>query len=84
MDAQTSGLSKEPYVSTEGERHAPTYIGDRTEGTRNAATRVRRLFNFAQIFFFELSYMSSWEAVSDHVLLVCAIISERDTDIQIV
>jgi choline transport protein len=43
--------------------HVPTYTGDRTNGTKNTATRVRRLFSFAQIFFFALSYMSSWEAV---------------------
>ena len=40
------------------------YPGRRTDGTRNEATRVRRLFSFAQIFFFALTFMSSWETMA--------------------
>ena len=39
------------------------YPGRRTDGTRNEAIRVRRLFSFAQIFFFALTFMSSWETM---------------------
>ena len=40
------------------------YPGRRTDGTRNEATRVRRLFSFVQIFFFALTFMSSWETMA--------------------
>ncbi|KIX04956.1 uncharacterized protein Z518_05828 [Rhinocladiella mackenziei CBS 650.93] len=49
---------------------ATAYTGQRTEGTRNTATRVRRIFSFAQIFFFALSYMSSWEAIASNIAFI--------------
>ncbi|KAK3716360.1 hypothetical protein LTR37_006510 [Vermiconidia calcicola] len=42
---------------------ANAYPGQRTEGTKNTQTRVRRLFSFTQIFFFALTFMSSWETM---------------------
>ncbi|OAL23813.1 hypothetical protein AYO22_06132 [Fonsecaea multimorphosa] len=61
--------AKTPQVNVEDERkgHATQYRGQRTEGTRNTSTRVRRIFSFAQIFFFALSYMSSWEAIASNI-----------------
>ena len=47
------------------------YVGTRTNETTGKATRVRRVFSFAQIFFFALSYMSSWEAVRLPFHLTC-------------
>ncbi|KAK5208545.1 hypothetical protein LTS03_005380 [Exophiala xenobiotica] len=46
------------------------YAGSRTEGTRNISTKVRRIISFAQIFFFTLSYMSSWEAIASHAAVL--------------
>ncbi|KAK6430490.1 hypothetical protein LTR95_013356 [Oleoguttula sp. CCFEE 5521] len=43
---------------------ANAYPGQRTEQTRDTRTRVRRVFSFAQIFFFALTYMSSWETMA--------------------
>ena len=60
---------KTPRTTVGNGQQAAIYTGDRTEGTKNVETRVRRLFSFAQIFFFALSYMSSWEAV--HLSLPC-------------
>lgn len=64
MDAREMVPVKAPHVSIDqNHQRGATYTGKRTTGTMDKATRVRRLFSFAQIFFFELSYMSSWEAV---------------------
>jgi len=63
---------KGPHVTVdESPPRGATYAGKRTNETRNEATRVRRLFSFAQIFFFALSYMSSWEAVRLPFYLPC-------------
>ncbi|KAF2718476.1 amino acid permease [Polychaeton citri CBS 116435] len=43
---------------------ANAYPGQRTEGTRDERTRVKRVFSFAQIFFFALTFMSSWETMA--------------------
>lgn len=66
MESHELDTVKAPHVAIENGPHTPIYTGVRTVGTKNTATRVRRLFSFAQIFFFALSYMSSWEAVSLH------------------
>lgn len=60
----------EKYVhsSVVDDRQATGYVGIRTDGTVQKTTRLRRLFSFAQIFFFALGYMSSWEAASHSIL----------------
>lgn len=55
---------KSAIVSVDPDQLSNSYAGPRTDGTVNKATRLRRLFSFAQIFFLALGYMSSWEAVS--------------------
>ena len=62
---QTSSLKAEDAeVNVEDFTPVNAYAGRRTDGTRNEATRVRRLFSFAQIFFFALTFMSSWETMA--------------------
>lgn len=60
----TDSVEKGAHVTVDDRYQEAGYDGDRTDGTVNKATRLRRLFGFAQIFFFALGYMSSWEAVS--------------------
>ncbi|KAF2740496.1 choline transport protein [Polyplosphaeria fusca] len=66
------GHEKLPVKSTEvQENEQGGYVnihdGPRTEGTQNVASRVRRLFSSAQIFFFALNFMSSWEALGTNI-----------------
>ncbi|RMZ86274.1 hypothetical protein DV736_g6499, partial [Chaetothyriales sp. CBS 134916] len=60
---KASGVSVE-----EKDGFAYSYPGERTDGTRN--TRTRRLFNPAQIWFFALTFMSSWETMALNVQAV--------------
>ena len=51
----------EPIVSAaEHTESFNAYPGLRTEQTRSPLTRVRRVFGFAQLFFFALTFMNSY------------------------
>ncbi|KAL6248924.1 hypothetical protein RBB50_003987 [Rhinocladiella similis] len=69
MDSQEMQRLKTAHVNVDRPKNICElpYAGPRTEGTRDRSTRVRRIFSFAQIFFFSLSYMSSWEAVASNI-----------------
>ena len=63
MQSKESQISVEEKSPTNG-AIANAYPGHRTDGTKDTQTRVRRLFNFTQIFFFALTFMSSWETMA--------------------
>ncbi|KAK5746950.1 hypothetical protein LTR17_000581 [Elasticomyces elasticus] len=57
-----------PYVSeVDGDGVVNAYPGQRTTGTRDERTRVKSVFSFAQIFFFALTFMSSWETMATNL-----------------
>ncbi|KAK5683672.1 hypothetical protein LTS10_005206 [Elasticomyces elasticus] len=62
------GKIRPPYVSeVDGDGVVNAYPGQRTTGTRDERTRVKRVFSFAQIFFFALTFMSSWETMATNL-----------------
>ncbi|KPI43354.1 putative amino-acid permease [Cyphellophora attinorum] len=64
--AESPKLEKHTQSSTEYHAHSAALVGSDGENLASI-TRIRRLFNFSQLFAFSLTFMSTWESMNTNM-----------------